>query len=53
LNLDQIIMSNVDADYVEKELARVRGYVGDYRINGVTLQRELAGIIVEKAGYPI
>ena len=53
LNLDQMIMSTSEADNVEKELSRVRAYVGDYALNGVTLQRELAEIIVEKQGYPL
>ena len=52
-NLDQVIMTNTDADRVEKELARVRAYVGDYIVNGVTLQREIAAVIVEKKGYPL
>ena len=53
LNLDQLIMTNTDAEKVEKELARVRTYVGDYNLNGVTLQRELSTLIVEKQGYPL
>jgi len=52
-NLDQMIMTNTDADKVEKELARVRSYVGDYVLNGVALQREVAAIVVEKLGYPL
>ncbi len=52
-NLDQLIMTNTDADRVEKELARVRAYIGDYLVNGVTLQRALAAIIVEKKSYPL
>jgi alkylation response protein AidB-like acyl-CoA dehydrogenase len=52
-NLDQVIMTNTDADKVEKELARVRAYVGDYQLNGVTLQREIAALVVEKQGYPL
>ncbi len=52
-NLDQLIMTNTDADRVEKELARVRAYVGDYLVNGVALQRALAAIIVEKQSYPL
>src|SRR5579863_7135579 len=51
-NLDQMIMSSIDEDKVEKELACVRAYVGDYLLNGVTLQREIAAIVVEKRGYP-
>ncbi|HEX7735595.1 MAG TPA: acyl-CoA dehydrogenase family protein [Ktedonobacteraceae bacterium] len=53
LNLDQLIMTNTEAEKVEKELARVRAYVGDYNLNGVTLQRELSTLIVEKQGYPL
>src|SRR6266704_516267 len=53
LNLDQMIMTNMNEDQVEKELTRVRNYLGDYLLNGVTLQRELAEIVVEKHGYPI
>lgn len=53
LNLDQLIMTNNEPERVEKELARVRAYVGDYALNGVTLQRELAALIVEKQGYPL
>ncbi|HEY0756231.1 MAG TPA: acyl-CoA dehydrogenase family protein [Ktedonobacteraceae bacterium] len=53
LNLDQLIMTNNEPEKVEKELARVRTYVGDYTLNGVTLQRELAALIVEKQGYPL
>ncbi|HEY3993361.1 MAG TPA: acyl-CoA dehydrogenase family protein [Ktedonobacteraceae bacterium] len=53
LNLDQLIMTNNEPEEVEKELNRVRAYVGDYVLNGVTLQRELATLIVEKQGYPL
>jgi len=53
LNLDQMIMTNMNADQVEKELSRVRAYLGDYLLNGVTLQRELAEVVVEKHGYPL
>ena len=53
LNLDQLIMTNMNEDQVEKELTRVRNYLGDYLLNGVSLQRELAEIVVEKHGYPV
>jgi hypothetical protein len=46
-------MTNTDADKVEKELARVRAYVGDYQLNGVAVQREIAALVVEKQGYPL
>ncbi|HVB74163.1 MAG TPA: acyl-CoA dehydrogenase family protein [Ktedonobacteraceae bacterium] len=52
-NLDQMIMTSIDEDKVEKELARVRTYIGDYLLNGVTLQREIAAIVVEKQRYPL
>jgi alkylation response protein AidB-like acyl-CoA dehydrogenase len=52
-NLDQMIVTNTDADKAEKELGRVRAYVGDYIFNGVAAQRELAAIVVEKQGYPL
>lgn len=53
LNLDQLVMTNNEPEKVEKELARVRAYVGDYVLNGVALQRELATLIVEKQAYPL
>ncbi|TMD44860.1 MAG: acyl-CoA dehydrogenase [Chloroflexi bacterium] len=52
-NLDQVLMTNLEEDKVEKELARVRAYIGDYLLNGVALQREIAVIVVEKKGYPL
>ncbi|HEV2655659.1 MAG TPA: hypothetical protein VGT82_11910, partial [Ktedonobacteraceae bacterium] len=52
-NLDQLIMTNTDEERIEKELARIRTYVGDYVFNGVTVQRELAALVVEKQGYPL
>jgi len=53
LNLDQMIMTNTNEDEVGIELQRVRTYIGDYTLNGVALQRELANIVVEKKGYPL
>jgi hypothetical protein len=52
-NLDQMIMSYTEEERVEKELARVRDYLGDYILNGVALQREIAAVVVEKQGYPL
>ena len=52
-NLDQMIMTNLSEDEVREELPRVRAYIGDYLLNGVTAQRELAALIVEKQGYPL
>ncbi len=50
-NLDQLIMTNIAESEVTEELARVRTYIGDYLLNGVTLQREIAALVVEKQGY--
>jgi alkylation response protein AidB-like acyl-CoA dehydrogenase len=52
-NLDQMVMSNLSESEVQEELPRLRAYIGDYLVNGVTLQRELAAVIVEKRGYPL
>jgi len=52
-NLDQIIMTNMSDSEVQEELPRVRAYIGDYLLNGVATQRELASIVVEKQGYPV
>ncbi len=52
-NLDQLIMTYTDTDRVAKELERVRSYVGDYLLNGVALQREIAALVVEKQAYPL
>jgi hypothetical protein len=46
-------MSYTEDEKVEGELARVRTYLGDYQLNGVALQRELAALVVEKQGYPL
>ncbi|GCE26947.1 acyl-CoA dehydrogenase [Dictyobacter alpinus] len=52
-NLDQLIQTYVDEKRAEKVLGRVRTYVGDYMLNGVQVQRELAALVVEKQGYPL
>jgi hypothetical protein len=52
-NLDQLIMTNLDEEEVPQELSRVRAYVGDYLLNGVKLQREIATLVVEKQAYPL
>jgi alkylation response protein AidB-like acyl-CoA dehydrogenase len=52
-NLDQMIMTNSPEGEVEKELQLVRSYIGDYLLNGVALQREVAKIVVEKQQYPL
>ncbi len=52
-NLDQMIMTNSSEGEVEEELRLVRSYIGDYLLNGVALQREVAKIVVEKQQYPL
>jgi alkylation response protein AidB-like acyl-CoA dehydrogenase len=52
-NLDQMIMTSMSESEVQEDLARVRAYIGDYLLNGVAMQRELASIVVEKKGYPL
>jgi alkylation response protein AidB-like acyl-CoA dehydrogenase len=52
-NLDQLIMTNLDEEEALQELPRVRAYVGDYLLNGVKLQREIATLVVEKQAYPL
>jgi alkylation response protein AidB-like acyl-CoA dehydrogenase len=52
-NLDQMMMTNMSESEVQEELPRVRAYIGDYSLNGVAVQRELATIIIEKQGYPV
>lgn len=52
-NLDQLVMSYMDESEVTEELPRLRSYLGDYLINGVALQREIAAQVVEKQSYPL
>ncbi|GLV58555.1 acyl-CoA dehydrogenase [Dictyobacter sp. S3.2.2.5] len=52
-NLDQLIQTYVDEKRAAKVLSRVRTYVGDYMLNAVQVQREIAALVVEKQGYPL
>src|SRR2546425_286452 len=52
-NLDQMIMTSMSESEVQADLPLVRAYIGDYLLNGVAVQRELASIVVEKQGYPL
>ena len=52
-NLDQLVMSYTDAEKAERAMNRIRSYIGDYVINGVAVQREIAKIVVEKQAYPV
>ena len=48
-----MIMTSMSDSEVQEELPRVRAYIGDYLLNGVALQRELAALVVGKQGYPL
>jgi alkylation response protein AidB-like acyl-CoA dehydrogenase len=52
-NLDQMIATNFSESEIQEELPRVRAYLGDYLVNGVALQREIADLVVQKQGYPL
>jgi alkylation response protein AidB-like acyl-CoA dehydrogenase len=52
-NLDQLVMTYMSEGEVTEELPRLRSYLGDYLLNGVALQREIAAWVVEKRGYPL
>ncbi|HLI06181.1 MAG TPA: acyl-CoA dehydrogenase family protein, partial [Ktedonobacteraceae bacterium] len=52
-NLDQVIATNFNESEIQEELPRVRAYLGDYLVNGVVLQREIADLVVQKQGYPL
>ncbi len=52
-NLDQVIVTNFSESEIQEELPRVRAYLGDFLINGVALQREIADLVVQKQGYPL
>jgi Acyl-CoA dehydrogenase, C-terminal domain len=52
-NLEGALTMAFEGDDRRQELARVRGYLGDPQSDIVPLQRELAGIVAEKGGYPV
>ena len=51
--MDGALTMALEGDERKAELARVRAYLGDPEADIVPLQRELAGIIAERGGYPI
>jgi hypothetical protein len=53
LSLDGVLTMTFAGDERKAELAKVRAYLGDAEADIVTVQRELAGVIVEKGGYPV
>jgi alkylation response protein AidB-like acyl-CoA dehydrogenase len=52
-SLDGALTMTFAGDERKQELAKVRGYLGDPEADVVPLQRELAGIVASKGGYPI
>jgi alkylation response protein AidB-like acyl-CoA dehydrogenase len=52
-NLERVLMAIASGDELRAELAQVRAYLGDYELNAVALQREIAALVVAKNGYPL
>ncbi len=52
-NLERVLQAIAEGDELRAELAQVRAYLGDYDLNAVALQREIATLVVEKGGYPL
>jgi hypothetical protein len=51
--MEGVLSMAFEGDERSQELARVRAYLGDPQASIVPLQRELAGIVAEHAGYPL
>jgi alkylation response protein AidB-like acyl-CoA dehydrogenase len=51
--LENTITHSFEGEERRTELAKVRAYVGDTETDIVPAQRELAGIVAEKAAYPL
>src|SRR6185437_5253394 len=52
-NLERVLQAIATGDELRADLAQVRAYLGDYELNAVVLQREIAALVVEKGGYPL
>ncbi|HEY7358992.1 MAG TPA: acyl-CoA dehydrogenase family protein [Ktedonobacterales bacterium] len=52
-NLERVLQATTTGDELRAELAQVRAYLGDYELNAVALQREIAALVVAKNGYPL
>ncbi|HLW01740.1 MAG TPA: acyl-CoA dehydrogenase family protein [Ktedonobacterales bacterium] len=52
-NLERVLQAIATGDELRAELAQVRAYLGDYDLNAVALQREIAALVVDKGGYPL
>ncbi len=53
LNLERVLMVTFSGEELRDQVTRIRAYLGDYEINAVPLQREIATLVVEKNGYPL
>ena len=51
--MEAAITMSTTGDERRAELAKVRGYLGDPELDIVPVQRELAGIVAERGGYPL
>jgi alkylation response protein AidB-like acyl-CoA dehydrogenase len=51
--MEGVLTMAFEGDERRQEIARVRAYLGDPEADIVPLQRELAGIIAERGGYPL
>ncbi len=51
--IESVLTMAFDGAERAKHIATVRAYLGDPQTNIVPLQRELAGIVAERGGYPI
>jgi len=47
------LRSAFEGDDLRAELARVRAYLGEYELDGIEAQRELARLVVEAGGFPL
>ncbi len=52
-NLERVLMATTSGEELREDLAHVRGYLGDYDLNAIPLQREIAALVVAKGGYPL
>jgi alkylation response protein AidB-like acyl-CoA dehydrogenase len=52
-SLEGALTMAFEGDERRQELAKVRTYLGDPQVDIVPLQRELAGIVSEKGGFPL
>jgi alkylation response protein AidB-like acyl-CoA dehydrogenase len=53
INLERVIMATSSGADLRDDLAHVRAYLGDYDLNAIPLQREIAALVVAKGGYPL